>query len=313
MSLISQTSLQTAHSRANKWDEIADRRDALFHETAWEACRRVALGTAWSLLPRRAGNLWPLTRVWVSDLIAPPGGLPDPEVPAGNAEFAGVVHDLSPATLLAAYRRGLFPLTHFGPLKWMSPNERCVLHYDEFHISRRLRATLRQEKYAVTFDRDFESVIKACAGPRAGRPSLTWITPRIMRAYAELYDAGYVHSFEVWNRAGELVSGGYGTVPGRIFVIESLFSRETNASKYGLCVLNWHLAKWGFLLSDNKWATPATLQMGFRTIPRSEYLRELAVAVSAEGKSGRWDVEVGPATVAAWSPEQDANPARAKF
>jgi leucyl/phenylalanyl-tRNA--protein transferase len=303
LSLLSQTSLQTAHA-AGRPAEIADRRDALFRETIWQKCQRVALGTAWSLLPRRIGKLAPLTRVWLSDLMTPAEGLPDPDVPAANAEFAGMVHDLSPATLIAAYRRGLFPKGHFGPLKWVSPSERCVLFFDEYHISRRIRSIMRQDKYEVTFDRDFEGVIKACAAPRSGRWHLTWITPRIMRAYAELYDKGYVHSFEVWNQDGELVGGGYGVVLGGVFVIESQFSHESNTSKIGFSVLNWHLAKWGFLMSDNKLPTPVTLQMGFRVIPRGEYLRDLTIALGREGKPGRWEVEAGPKLVADWRPEQ---------
>ena len=216
-----------------------------------------------------------------------------------------MAHDLSPATLLAAYRRGLFPKGHFGPLKWVSPSERCVLFFDEYHISRRIRSIMRQDKYKVTFDRDFEGVIKACAAPRSGRWHLTWITPRIMRSYAELYDAGYVHSFEVWNKDGELVGGGYGVVLGGVFVIESQFSHESNTSKIGFSVLNWHLAKWGFLMSDNKLPTPVTLQMGFRVIPRGDYLRDLTLALGREGRPGRWEVEAGPKLVADWHPDKD--------
>ncbi len=288
-----------------KATEIMDRRAALFRETAWDKCQRVALGTMWSLRPRRVGKLLPLARVWLSDLVAPQGGVPDPEVRAGNGEFAGMVHNLAPTTLIAAYQRGLFPKGHFGPLKWVSPVERCVLFFDEYHISRRIRSIMRQDKYAVTFDRDFEGVIKACAGPRAGRWHLTWITPRIMQAYAELYDAGYVHSFEVWDKEGQLVGGGYGVALGGVFVIESQFSRDSNTSKIGFSVLNWHLAKWGFVLSDNKDATPTALQMGFRMIKRTEYLRDLAAGLEREGKTGRWDVEAGPKAVADWRPEKD--------
>jgi leucyl/phenylalanyl-tRNA--protein transferase len=282
----------------------AYKRDALFRETIWQQCRRVTLGAAWSLLPRRIGSLVPLARVWLSDLLAPATELPGAEVPAGHGDFAGMVHDLSPAILVEAYRRGLFPKGHFGPLKWVSPRERCVLFFDEYHISRRVRAIMRQDKYRVTFDRDFEGVIKACAAPRAGRWHLTWITPRIMRAYAALFDAGYVHSFEVWNQEGELVGGGYGVVQGGVFVIESQFAHESNASKIGFSVLNWHLAQWGFLMCDNKLPTPLTLQMGFRVIPRDEYLRDLTRALAREGHPGRWQVEADPKRVADWHPEK---------
>jgi len=133
-----------------------------------------------------------------------------------------------------------------------------------------------------------------------------------MRAYAELYDAGYVHSFEVWNKDGELVGGGYGVVLGGVFVIESQFSHESNSSKIGFSVLNWHLAKWGFLMSDNKLPTPVTLQMGFRVIPRGEYLRDLSVALGRKGRTGRWEVEAGPKAVADWHPDKDS-PKRAEI
>lgn len=289
--------------------DVAGRREALFRENAVEIVERVALGSAWALLPTRIGNLWPLTRLYVSDLVAPRTGLPDPTIASSQAEFAGMVRDLEPETLIAAYRKGLFPKTHFGPLKWMSPERRCVLFFDEYHISRRMRSILRQEKFKTTFDRDFEGVIKACAGRREGRWHLTWITPRIMRAYAALYDAGIVHSFEVWNRQGELAGGGYGVVLNGIFFIESQFSQEPNTSKFGFSVLNWHLAKWGFRLADNKWSTPTTIQMGFRDIPRREFLLQLSAGAGFKHKVGRWEVEDGPKTVADWNADAGRNSA----
>jgi leucyl/phenylalanyl-tRNA--protein transferase len=161
---------------------------------------------------------------------------------------------------------------------------------------------MRQGCYSVSFDRDFEGVIKACAGRREGRWHITWITPRIMRAYAELFDAGHGHSFEVWNQAGALVGGGYGVALGKIFFTESQFSHEPNTSKLGFSVLNWHLAKWGFVLNDGKYPTPTIVDMGFREIPRAEFLRHLAEGASAAGKPGRWQVEAGPETVADWQP-----------
>jgi leucyl/phenylalanyl-tRNA---protein transferase len=280
--------------------ETQDRRAALFRETPFETFQRVALGTVWSLMPRRFFTLLPLARVWLADLTARAPGLPDPEVRPRNGEFAGMVHDLAPATLIAAYKRGLFPKGHFGPLKWMSPEERCVLFFDEYHIPKRLRRLMRQGKYTVTFDRDFEGVMKACAGKREGRWHVTWITPRIMRAYADLYDAGQAHSFEVWNEAGELVGGGYGVAVGRIFFTESQFSHEPNTSKLGFAVLNWHLAHWGYALNDGKRPTPTILDMGFRLIPRLQFMLHLVIDATRGGKPGRWEVESGPEIVADW-------------
>jgi leucyl/phenylalanyl-tRNA--protein transferase len=156
----------------------------------------------------------------------------------------------------------------------------------------------------VTFDRDFESVITACAGRREGRWHLTWITPRIMRAYAEAFDAGHVHTFEVWNKAGKLVAGGYGMATGAGFSGESQFTHEPNASKIGLAMQNWHLAKWGFHFFDGKLMGPLWESLGCRNIPRRDFLARLSNAVRAPGKPGRWQVETDLETVSRWNPAE---------
>jgi len=281
----------------------SDQRDVLFRETLLERCQRIALGTAWSLQPKRILRLLPLARLWAAHLLDPDRELPDLTVTPEAGELVGIARDLSVPTLLQAYARGLFPHSHFGPSKWLSPPERCVLFFDEFHLSKRLKRLMRQGRYTVTFDRDFAGVIKACAGKREGRWHVTWITPRMMRAYAELHDAGHAHSFEVWNAEGELVGGGYGVALGRIFFTESQFSHEPNTSKLGFSVLNWHLARWGYVLNDGKWPTPTILDMGFRSIPRSEFLRILIEDVGHGGRPGGWTVEAGPDVVAGWHEE----------
>jgi hypothetical protein len=96
-----------------------------------------------------------------------------------------------------------------------------VLFFTDFHMSKRLRRLMRQGRYTVTFDHNFEGVIKACAGKREGRWPLPWITPRIMHAYATPYDAEYAHSFEVWNEEGALVGGVYGVAIDKMYVIRS--------------------------------------------------------------------------------------------
>jgi leucyl/phenylalanyl-tRNA--protein transferase len=280
----------------------SDRRAALFRETLSERLERWALGLAWPLKPQRIGGLPALAGLWLTDLIAPHHDLPDPEQPHNADGLCGMVHDLSVATLVEAYRRGLFTFAHLGPLKWVSPPARRVLFFDEIHLSKKLRRQIRQGRYRVTFDQDFEGVIKACAGRREGKWHVTWITPRIMHAYAALFDAGHVHSFEVWNEAGELVGGGYGVAIGRTFFTESQFSREPNTSKIGFAVLNRHLAQWGYRLNDGKWPTPTILDMGFRSIPRRVFLDQLAAATDPAGKAGRWSVEIDLKAVAAWEP-----------
>jgi leucyl/phenylalanyl-tRNA--protein transferase len=236
--------------------------------------------------------------------VSPPQRLPDPDdallQPAG---LCGIVHDLSVPTLLAAHRRGLYPFAHIMPLKWWSPPQRCVLAFGDFHMSRRMRSRLRQARYRVTFDRDFEGVIKACAGRREGKWHVTWITPPIMHAYAALHDAGHAHSFEVWNCDGALVGGGYGVAVGGAFTVESQFTRESHTSKIGFAVLNWHLAHWGFQLNDNKGPTPHLLEMGFRIVPRRQFQTLLAQAAQVPGRPGRWSVEADLQTVAEWQPD----------
>jgi len=289
---------------------VEERRQALFHETPLETAERVALGVAWLSMPARWPELPPLMQLLARHLVAGSADLPDPQATVGKSRMAGTVKDLTVPTLIEAYKRGLHSAGHFGTLRWESPPERCVLFFDEYHLSKRLRRTMRQGRYTVTFDRDFEGVIKACAERRTGKWHVTWITPRIMHAYAALFDAGYVHSFEVWNEKDELVGGGYGVALGRIFFTESQFSREDNTSKLGFSVLNWHLARWGYILNDGKDATPTILDMGFRVIPRGEFLRHLAHGTPSGGKPGRWQVETSVDVVAEWKPG-DKSPATA--
>jgi len=281
----------------------ADRRATLFRESPLERVSRIALGLAWSLMPGRLFGLPHLARLCFHELLAPDYALPDPERALANPPgLAGLVHDFTWPTVLAGYRRGLYPLAHVAPMKWWSPPQRSVLFFDELHIARRLRRQMRQAQYSVTFDRDFDGVIKACAGERPGRWHVTWITPRVMRVYAEAFDAGFAHSFEVWNEKGELAGGGYGVAIGGVFVTESQFSREPNTSKIGFTALNWHLAHWGFAFNDGKVMTPTTQGMGFRNIPRGEFLARLTAAERAPGKSGRWQSQADLAEIAEWQP-----------
>ena len=280
-----------------------DRRAALFRESPIGKVERWTLAVARALMPNRIAGLPQLARLCFDEILAPDYALPDPERALDNPPgLAGIVHDLSLPTLLAAYRRGLFPLAHMAPLKWWSPPQRSLLSFDDMHIAKRLRRQMRQGHYTITFDRDFDGVIKACAGHRQGRWHVTWITPRLMYAYAEAFDAGHAHSFEVWNRKGELAGGGYGLALGGAFVTESQFSCEPNTSKIGFTVLNCHLARWGFAFNDGKVMTPTCRDMGFRDVQRSEYLKQLALADRRPGKNGRWQVEADPAEVADWRP-----------
>jgi leucyl/phenylalanyl-tRNA--protein transferase len=283
--------------------DTAARRAELFRETPRDLAERIMLGLAWSMKPKRIGALPGLARVWLRDAFRR-GGLPDPAA-ASESGIAGIAHDLSPETLLAAYSRTLYPWAHVGPAKWLSTHERCVLDFKAFHIGKNTRRLLRQDRYRVTFDRDFEGVIKACAERRPGKWHVTWITPRIMRAYADLFDAGHVHSFEVWNADNALVGGGYGLALGDVFFTESQFSRERDTSKLGFTVLNAHLARAGFALNDGKSPAPALLDMGFHMIARAE-LQAVLDRGTQTRRPGRWTCEMDLKSVAEWKPEAEA-------
>lgn len=135
---------------------------------------------------------------------------------------------------------------------------------------------------------------------------VTWITPRVMHAYADLHDAGFIHSFEVWNAQNELVSGGYGAAMGWIFFTESQFSHEPDTSKLGFALLNRHLERWGYVLNDGKQMTPTIQPMGFRMIPRREFQDHLRASIDEPGRTGRWQTELGLEAIAKANPKKAA-------
>jgi leucyl/phenylalanyl-tRNA--protein transferase len=153
----------------------------------------------------------------------------------------------------------------------------------------------------VTFDTAFDEVVRECAAPRSYNwHALTWITPRIRRLYAELHRLGHAHSFEIWNQDGALVGGGFGIAVGRIFISDSLFSRERDVSKMVSSALYYHLARWGYVLCDGRDHTPMQEAMGYREISRAEHEALLAEHAHAGGRPGPWTAEADLAAVAQW-------------
>jgi leucyl/phenylalanyl-tRNA--protein transferase len=194
--------------------------------------------------------------------------------------------DLSPARLLAAYRRGIFPWYSAGqPVLWWSPNPREVLAPDEFRCSRSLSKTLRNRGFAVTFDCDFAGVVGACAQAREHSAG-TWITPEMQAAYCELHRTGRAHSVEV-RLDGALVGGLYGVLMGRVFFGESMFSRERDASKVALVHLMARLIKGGFRLLDCQFMTPHLESLGAIEIDQKDYLVLLDSALGGAAAGGR--------------------------
>jgi leucyl/phenylalanyl-tRNA--protein transferase len=264
------------------------RREALFRESLPQQLRRNGLAIAYALRPHRAGGLIPMGRLLLQEAIAPPTGLPDPAAALADPDgLCGIARDLSVATLVEAYSRGLYPWAHAGPVKWWAPRTRCVGDPRQILVDKPARRHAQRGTFKFTFDRDFDAVIAACAGPRARRVPLTWITPKIMWAYAALHDAGFAHSYEVWDARGELVAGGYGVASGRVFVGESMFTRVSGAGAFGLAVLHRHLAHWGFDLHDAKLPSQHLCSLGFAQMSREEYARYLSRPLAAS-RPGHW-------------------------
>jgi leucyl/phenylalanyl-tRNA--protein transferase len=189
--------------------------------------------------------------------------------------------------LLTAYAAGWFPMAvEGGEIRWFSPDPRGVLPLDEFHVPTRLVRVIRSGRFELRFDTAFENVIRACAEAERDREDPgTWISDDIIDSYVALHDAGVAHSVEVW-RAGQLVGGLYGVALRGAFFGESMFHRETDASKVALHALVERLRARGFVLLDTQWVTPHLEQFGAIEIPRDEYIARLHAALEVETSFG---------------------------
>lgn len=180
--------------------------------------------------------------------------------------------DLAPDTILAAYRRGLFPMAdpRSGRAAWYEADPRGIIPLDAFHAPRRLLRYMKQFEFAV--DRDFEGVIDGCTRP------VTWISREIREAYVALHRAGHAHSVEAW-KDGTLAGGLYGVRLGGAFMAESMFHRVSNAS--GACVVTLveRLRSKGFVLLDIQQVLPNTARFGALEVSRADYLSRLADAL----------------------------------
>ncbi|HKA85837.1 MAG TPA: leucyl/phenylalanyl-tRNA--protein transferase [Acidimicrobiales bacterium] len=198
--------------------------------------------------------------------------------------LVGIGADLEAGTILAAYRRGLFPMPvgRRGTLGWWSPDPRAVIPLDRLHVSRSLRRSRR--RFEVRVDTAFDAVIEACADP--ARPH-GWISPEVRSAYTRLHELGWVHSVEAWDRNdGELAGGLYGVAIGGLFAGESMFHRRTDASKVALVGLV-DLLRDGRggqespvdRLLDVQWMTDHLAQLGAVEVARDDYLEMVRRAV----------------------------------
>jgi leucyl/phenylalanyl-tRNA---protein transferase len=213
-----------------------------------------------------------------------------PASAAGAEDLLASGADLEPGTVLAAYRRGIFPMpVGSRRVMWWSPAQRGILPVDGLHQSRSLRRSCR--RFEIRVDSAFDPVLAACADP--GR-SGGWITTELRTAYRRLHELGWVHSVEAWDGDG-LAGGLYGVSVGGLFAGESMFHRRPDASKVALVALVERLCAAGpqGRLIDVQWATPHLRRLGAVEVPRAEYLSRLDVALRLPAPP--WPERVGAA------------------
>jgi leucyl/phenylalanyl-tRNA--protein transferase len=188
---------------------------------------------------------------------------------------------LTPDLLLRAYAYGVFPMGEDRDdpsIFWVDPPQRGIFPLDAFHIPKRLARTVAADRFEVTRDADFAGVMRACAEPAPGREK-SWINDTIIGLYTALFERGNAHSVEC-RRDGALVGGLYGVSIGAAFFGESMFSRETDASKVALVHLVARLKAGGYTLLDTQFVTPHLATLGAIQISRLRYRRLLADAIA---------------------------------
>lgn len=198
---------------------------------------------------------------------------PDPE----DSEDGIVCYggNLSPGVLLSAFEQGVFPwYKNPGPIIWWSPDPRFVMLKEDFHVPKRLKRYIKKTSLDITVDKAFYRVITGCAEITRKNQDGTWITPEMKEAYCELNRLGYAHSIEAWNK--DFLAGGlYGVLMGNIFIGESMFSRESNASHIALVRFAESFFNAGGRLIDSQVYTENISAYGGRNISRQAYLRLL--------------------------------------
>ena len=184
--------------------------------------------------------------------------------------------NFTPEGVEYAYRYGIFPMhdEESGDILWFQPDPRTILPLDGFHISRSLAKTIRQGRFEIRVNTDFEGVMRACRENREGQ----WISDEFIALYGALHRAGKAHCVECW-RDGRLVGGTYGVALGGAFMAESMFHRETDASKVALAALVQRLNARGFQMLDVQYRTPHLASLGAIEISHREYLFRLRRAL----------------------------------
>lgn len=204
--------------------------------------------------------------------------------------IGNLMMEVTPELLLRAYACGIFPMSESADdpgLFWVEPALRGILPLDAVHVPRRLARTVRSGRFEVTVNGDFRGVIESCAEAATDRPE-TWINGRIRELYTALHDDGHAHSVET-RIDGRLVGGLYGVSLGAAFFGESMFTRETDASKVALVHLVERLRAGGYRLLDTQFLTAHLQRFGAIEVSRQHYMRLLEDAVGSDADFGALD------------------------
>lgn len=185
-------------------------------------------------------------------------------------DLVGVGADLLPSTIVGAYLHGVFPWSS-DPIMWYSPNPRCVIKPHEFQPKKSLIRTAKKHSWFITCNQSFYEVIDSCAHNRSGG---TWIDDDIKTAYRTLFELGVAKSIEVWTDENkrELIGGLYGLQLGRVFCGESMFHRQTDASKIAFWALNTLCKRVGIELIDCQAHNDHLMSLGTVLMPRRTFL-----------------------------------------
>jgi leucyl/phenylalanyl-tRNA---protein transferase len=222
------------------------------------------------------------------DLIFPP---PEGASREGVVAIGG---DTSPERLILAYSQGIFPWPHEGmPLLWFSPDPRFVLDLKQIRVDRSLRKRIRKDPFEIRTDTAFRKVMKACAKIPRPRQDGTWITDELVEGFTSLHNHGFAHSVEAW-LDGRLVGGLYGVSLGGGFFGESMFAKESDASKVATVTLAGNLLAWGFSFIDCQVYTDHLARFGATEWPRDRYLRALRTTLSRPTRQGPWRFDLDP-------------------
>ena len=218
-----------------------------------------------------------------SDIVFPPVEL------ASEEGILAISGDLCCDRILLAYESGIFPwFSENEPIVWWAPDPRFILFPHKLKVSKSMRPVLNSKQLSVTYDQAFKEVIKKCKSVGRKDQDGTWITSDIEKAYTALHKLGYAHSVEVW-RNEKLVAGLYGVSLGRCFFGESMFSEESNASKYGFINLVRHLRNHDFNLIDCQVYTDHLASLGAEEMPRTLFSDYLKRNSADETLKGNWN------------------------